>query len=260
MLVGFPVSWFNITPSNYYSLAPNATAVFAITFNVPKEVSIGNYTATLVASSNLISDSKQVNIIVYRSLRELLEEEISKLEDELAQLIIDTKIAEKEGKDVSVVKDMINSIRDEILKARDNLSKENYEGAMKNVENAKILLERARDLLSKLTVKARAFVIPFWLIAAIAIAILAITGTFLILRKKKEGEKIRLPTFLPAVKLAEQIRKKPSKEEILAEKENVLRALRALEKSREEGLISEAAYRAMKKSLEEKLEKIEKKL
>lgn len=261
MLVGFPVSWFNITPSNYYSLVPNATAVFAITFNVPKEVSIGNYVATLVASSNLISDSKQINIIIYRSIRELLEEEISKLEYELAQLVIDTKIAEKEGKDVSVVKDMINSIRDEIIKARDNLSKENYEGAMKNVENAKILLERARDLLSKLTVKARAFVIPFWLIAAIAISILAIASTVLILRKKKkEGEKIRLPTFLPAVKLAEQIRKKPSKEEILAEKENVLRALRALEKSREEGLISEAAYRAMKKSLEEKLEKIEKKL
>ena len=261
MLVGIPLTWFNITPSSYFSLKPNEALVFAITFNIPKDATIGNYSATLIASSNLISDSKQVEIVIYRSMKELLEEEISRLEDELASLVIDTKIAEKEGKDVSVVKDMINSIRDEILKARDNLSKENYESAMKNVENAKILLERARDLLSKLTVKAKAFVIPFWLIAAIAIAILAITGTVLILRKKKkEGEKIRLPTFLPAVKLAEQIRKKPSKEEILAEKENVLRALRALEKSREEGLISEAAYRAMKKSLEEKLEKIEKKL
>jgi len=261
ILVGFPVKWFNITPSNYFSLAPNASAIFAITFNIPKEANIGAHSATLVASSNLISDSKQINLLIYRSLKELLEEDISKLEDELAQLVIDTKIAEREGKDVSVVKEMINSIRGEILKARENLNKENYEEAIKNVENAKILLERAKDLLSKLSVKAKAFIIPLWLIALIGIGLLIFAGTVLVLRKKKrEGEKIRLPAFLPAVKLAEQIRKKPSKEEILMEKENVLRALRALEKSREEGLISEAAYKAMKKSLEEKLEKIEKRL
>jgi len=36
--------------------------------------------------------------------------------------------------------------------------------------------------------------------------------------------------------------------------------LRALEKSRKEGLISKSAYMAMKKSLEEKLEKLEKRL
>jgi len=191
----------------------------------------------------------------------LLEEEISKLEDELAQLVIDTKIAEKEGKDISVVKEMINSIRNEILKARENLNKENYEEAIKNVENAKILLERAKDLLSKLVVKAKAFVIPFWLIVSIAIAMLSIAGTVVFLRRRlREKEKIRLPVFLPLVKLAEEVRRKPSKEEMIREKENILRALRALEKSRREGLITEAAYKAMKKSLEEKLEKIEKKL
>jgi len=261
MLVGFPLTWFNITPSNYFSLAPNATAVFAITFNIPKEASVGNYTATLVATSNLISDTKQVNLIVYRSLKELLEEEISKLEDELAQLVIDTKIAEKEGKDVSVVKDMVNSIKSEILKARENLNRENYEGAIKNVENAKILLERAKDLLSKLAVKAKAIIIPFWLIASIAFAVSSIAGTVVFLRRRlREKEKIRLPVFLPLVKLAEEVRRKPSKEEIIREKENILRALRALEKSRREGLITEAAYKAMKKSLEEKLERIEKKL
>ena len=261
MLIGFPITWFNITPSNYFSLAPNASVVFAITFNIPKEASIGNHTATLVASSNLISDSKQVNLVIYRSLKELLEEEISKLEDDLAQLVIDTKIAEKEGKDVSIVKDMINSIRSEILKARDNLNKENYEEAIKNVENAKILLERAKDLLSKLSVKAKAFIIPFWFIASVAIAILSVIGSFVFLRRRlKKEEKIRLPTFLPLIKLAEEARKKPAKEEIVREKENILRALRALEKSREEGLITEAAYKAMKRSLEEKLEKLEKKL
>jgi hypothetical protein len=65
---------------------------------------------------------------------------------------------------------------------------------------------------------------------------------------------------LPIIKLVEEARKKPSREEILAERENLMKALRALEKSRREGLISESAYKAMKKSLEEKLEKIEEKL
>ncbi|MGC8993285.1 MAG: NEW3 domain-containing protein [Candidatus Aenigmatarchaeota archaeon] len=259
LLVGIPLNWFNITPSNYFSLKPNQTAVFAINFNIPSNANLGSFPASLVASSNLIGDQKDVTITIYRSMKELLEEEISKVEDEFAELVLNTKIAEKEGKDVSVVKSLITDIEKEIKNGRANLNSEKYEDALKNIENAKLMIERAKDLLSKLEVKVKAFVIPIWLIVSIAgIAILLTSVTIFLAKRRKQV--VRLSVLLPITRIAELVRKKPSKEELIAEKDKILRSLKVLEKSRAEGLITESAYKAMKKALEEKLEKIERKL
>ncbi|MCS7106093.1 MAG: hypothetical protein NZ942_02140, partial [Candidatus Aenigmarchaeota archaeon] len=59
---------------------------------------------------------------------------------------------------------------------------------------------------------------------------------------------------LPEITVEENIRKTGKKYEILRE------IIEILEKERKEGIISLASYTEMKKSIEEKLEKIEKKL
>ncbi|MFH7880735.1 MAG: NEW3 domain-containing protein [Candidatus Aenigmatarchaeota archaeon] len=258
ILVGLPVAWFNITPSNYYKLEPNQTAVFVITFNIPNNANLGIFPATLIASSNLIADSKDISITIFRSIEDLLLEEISKLEEEYADLVIKTRIAEKEGKDVSVVKSLLEKVENELKSGRINLKEKRYEDAIKNVENAKIMIERIKDLLSKLEVVSKAFVVPFWLIvSSIGIIFAILTLTYIKVKKK---EKVRLPVIISVSRLVEFARKKESRETLLKEREEVIRALKALERSRENKIISEEAYRAMKKSLEEKLARIEKKI
>ncbi|MCS7093981.1 MAG: NEW3 domain-containing protein [Candidatus Aenigmarchaeota archaeon] len=257
-LVGIPLAWFNITPSNYYKLKPNETAVFVITFNIPKNANTGVFPVTLIASSNLIADSKEISITIYKSIEELLEEEISKLEDEYADLVIKAKIAEKEGKDVSVVNSLLEKIKEELRGARISLHGKNYEDASKKVENVKTMIERVKDLLSKLQIKQRVFIIPIWpLVSLLGVSFLIFLVFYTKFRKK---EKVRLPVIISTAKLAEMVKAKESRENILREREEVLRALKALEKSRKENIISEEAYRAMKRTLEEKLDRIEKKI
>jgi len=258
ILVGLPVAWFNITPSNYYKLEPNQTAVFVIAFNIPNNANLGIFPATLIASSNLIADSKDISLTIFRSIEDLLLEEILKLEEEYADLVIKTRIAEKEGKDVSVVKSLLEKVENELKSGRINLKEKRYEDAIKNVENAKIMIERIKDLLSKLEVVSKAFIIPFWLIASsVGIIFAILTLTYIKVKKK---EKVRLPVIISVSRLVEFARKKESRETLLKEREEVIRALKALERSRENKIISEEAYRAMKKSLEEKLARIEKKI
>jgi phosphopantothenate synthetase len=67
--------------------------------------------------------------------------------------------------------------------------------------------------------------------------------------------KIKPALPMPAKKVEVEV-----KQDLIREKEKLLRMLEVLEKERSEGIISLAAYTEMKKSIEERLEKIEKKL
>jgi len=53
--------------------------------------------------------------------------------------------------------------------------------------------------------------------------------------------------------------KKVSKEEIETEKEKLTRMLKIIEKEKQQGIITGISYERMKKSIEEKLNKLEKK-
>jgi len=208
-----------------------------------------------------VSDQKYAVITVFKSLEELLRDEISKLKSELALLEQDVKKAEKEGKDVSLVMPLIEDIRIQIELAEDNLKNNKLEDALENVRIAKNLIDRARDLLSKLQVKkavAKPF-FPIWLIALILVLSILIPTVILLTRKKIPALR---PYIVPLGRVAEKVKekKKEAKEELVRERERLLRMLEVLEREREEGIISLAAYKEMKKNIEEKLKRIEKKL
>ncbi|MEM5811592.1 MAG: hypothetical protein QXG91_02520, partial [Candidatus Aenigmatarchaeota archaeon] len=253
-LIGIPFDWFNITPASYV-LRPNATGVFILTLNIPKNANITKMGATLIASSNLVSDSKDVEIEIFKSLKEILEKELSDLEEEYADLFVKTKIAKKEGRDVSIVEDLLKEIRKKLDEARKNLNEGNYETGLKNIEQAKILIERAKDILSKLELPVKAIVFPKWLIAIISLSLFSIF-IFYKLTKKRKIE-IKVPTA-SIIKAIEKIKREKDIEAIKEEREKLLRALRALERERE--TLSRTAYESMKKNLEERLKRIEKEL
>ena len=261
LIFGIPITWYNITPETIRYLPPGNSTVFLITFNIPANANLGEHRITLTVLSGVVSDQKYAVITVFKSLEELLRDEISKLKSELALLEQDVKKAEKEGKDVSLVMPLIEDIRIQIELAEDNLKNNKLEDALENVRIAKNLIDRARDLLSKLQVKkavAKPF-FPIWLIALILVLSILIPTVILLTRKKIPALR---PYIVPLGRVAEKVKekKKEAKEELVRERERLLRMLEVLEKEREEGIISLAAYKEMKKNIEEKLKRIEKKL
>ena len=263
VLVGIPLAWFNITPEYYKILPKEQSVVFLITFEVPKNARVGSYDGTLIASSGVASDQKRVTITIVESVEELLRAEIKKLKDDLFSLEVDTKVAEKEGKDVSAIMLLIESIKSYIKTAEESLENKKFEEALENVANAKNLLERARSMLSKAEVIVRpAYGLPFflWLIIVLVVVSGVASGAVFWIKKKRKAVGVR-PWVIPLGRLVDLVKaKKVSKEDLAKEKERLLRMLEVLEKEKEERLVSLGAYREMKKNLEKKLAEIEKKL
>jgi hypothetical protein len=259
-ILGIPTTWFNITPQNYKVLTPDDSVVFLINFNIPKDAQIGEYKITLSAFSATAEDKKSATITIFQSLKELLEYELNKIKMDLQELEIDIRVAEKQGKDVSSVRLFIDEIKTQINLTEDNLKNGRTEEALENIANAKNLIDRARDLLSKLEVLEvkKFFVIPSWLILIIVSIIISVLIFVVILQKMKILPPLR-PYIIPLGKTVEKTKEKP-KEDLAKEREKLLRMLEILEKEKNEKIISTVAYKEMKKTIEEKLNKIEKKL
>jgi uncharacterized membrane protein len=257
MIVGIDQMWYNITPSNYTNAQPENSYIFLIEYNVPSTAKEGEYKGTLIANTNKGSDRKPLTINVYKSIEEIISIEIERLKEELQNLVIDTKVAEKEGKDVSAINIILDEIRNQISQAEENYDKGRLEDAMNNIGNGKNLVERAKDLLSKLQVPKKAEEgIPLWIIILI---IAAASGAivFVLIRKKKIAIKQpRILDFIKAMRAGPEI----NKEELLKEQDKLTRMLNILEQEKGEGIISNDAYNEMKKSIDEKMENLNKKL
>jgi hypothetical protein len=260
-LIGISTNWFNITPEAYAELAPHNSSIFLINFNIPKDAKMGEYDANIIASSGVVTDQKSIKVTIFESIEELLKEEIRKLKSDLEYLKVDVKLAEKDGKDVSNVLLIVNETENQMNGAETDLANNNTESAMDKTQNAINLIKKARDLLSSLeAVKAPAGVFPMWIIFVVIILIAAIAVVFVYLWKKKKIEKIR-SYIIPLGRLVESVKRKETDVSKLEnERENINRMLTALEREKNEGLISSTSYEKMKKNLEEKLDEIDKKI
>jgi hypothetical protein len=260
-LIGISTNWFNITPEAYAELTPGNSFIFLINFNIPKDAKTGEYDANIIASAGVVTDQKAIKVIIFESIEELLKEEIRKLKSDLEDIKVDVKLAEKDGKDVSNVLLIVNETENQISGAETDLANNNTESAMDKTQNAINLIKKARDLLNSLeVVKAPAGVFPMWIIFVIIIVIAAIAVIFVYLWKKKKIEKIR-SYIISLGRLVESVkRKEVDVSKLENERDNINRMLTALEREKNEGMISSTSYEKMKKSLEEKLNEINKKI
>ncbi len=259
-VIGVPTNWFNITPEKYAELEPDNSSIFLIEFNIPKNTKVDEYDANIIASSGVVTDQKAIKITIFESLEDLIRDDIRKLKRDLEDLKVDTRIAEMEGKNVSAVLLVINETENQIYGAEIDLENNDTEAAMDKIQNAIDLIKKARDLLEGLKVEKVPEIFPIWIIFVILIIIAAIVFIIMYLWKKKKLEKIR-PYIIPLSKLVKTVkRRKVSIEKLKGERDKINRMLRVLEREKRQGIISARTYEKMKKSLEEKLEKIEKKL
>ena len=259
-VLGVPTDWFNITPERYVTLVPDNSSVFLIEFSIPENTNVGNYKASLLATSGVVSDQKSIEVNIFSSLKELLEDQIRSLESDLIELKVDIKVAEREGKDVSDVLTIVNTIESYMEDAKDYLKKNEIDLGMDKITSSLTLMKRARDLLDILEISEPE---PISIFVILFILILIIVVVFVIVyfwRKKRLKEVLR-PYTSRIRSLFERVRKrKVDVEGLQKEKEKAYRMLKVLESEKKEGLVTNDAYKKMKSNLEKRINEIEKKL
>jgi uncharacterized membrane protein len=281
--IGLPVGWFNISPSTYREVQIGNSSVFLLLFSVPANANAGTYSATLIATSGVLSDQKAVSVTIFESTEALLRKQLIDIRDQFLNLQVDTKAAELEGRDISTVTPVINDIKGQLDLAESNLNSKDTKSAMANIANARNLLEKGRGILNKLLSempKAPAIPIYVWIIAIVVIVVLGVV-VILIRRRSKEGSS--KPWMMPLRKLVEDIVSRGAgigggagdasgsggasatmgssfgggASDVSGERDRLIRMLEVLEKEKNDRIISQGAYREMKASIEEKLRKIE---
>ena len=260
-ILGIPTDWFEITPASYSSMTTDQSEVFLIEFNVPQNANTGDYRADLLAVAGVISDQKTINIHVFSSLEELLENEIQKLEEELINLKVDIKVAEREGKDVSGILTIVETIESYIKGAKDDVKSGDLDSAMEKVSSAVALMKKAKELLDTLEALEVEPFLSIWIVLILLIVIIVIVFIVVYFWKKKKLKPMLRPYIIQISRIVEGTKKKEvDKGKLQEEKEKILRMLKVLEREKSEGLITTNAYKKMKKSLEKKLEEIDKKI
>jgi hypothetical protein len=214
----------------------------------------------LVATSGTVSDQKAITVNVYQSLEELLRSDLEKYKEDLQNLYIDIKVAEREGKDTTTVLELYNEAKNKIDGALQDLENNRTADALDKSSGIPKLITRARDLLNNLgKIEEKVLFPTIWIILIVFIVIIVVVIVLVVAWKKKKIAKIR-PYIIPLGRIVEAVKKKGiSKEEAEIEKEKLNRMIKILEKERDNGTITGSSYEKMKKSLEEKLSKLEKK-
>lgn len=258
-VLGVPESWFDITPAKHDELEEQDSTVFLIEYNIPDDVEVGDYKATLLVTSVEATDQKEITISVMESVDDLIAKEIEDLRRALRDLYIDIGIAKNQGKNVTSVLLLADQIEGTIDAAEDSFNAKDNDKALEYIKDAKVLLERARTLLASLTVKVEAADLSFWILLVLIIPVIIIV-LFVLRRKKK------LPEHMPhqvehIISILNKLKPHPpDKKALMKERDNLKRMLVVLENEKKEGIVSDSAYNEMKKNVEGKVEKMEKKL
>jgi len=259
-IVGLPTEWFNITPESYKQLGPDNSSVFLVEYNVPEDAQLGDYRATIIAASVSASEQKTVNIRIVKSISDLILEEIRKLKEEMKNLLIEIGIAKNQGKNIKDVILITDQADEKIKSAERNLDLNNTQTAFHDITDARVLIEKAKDLLSRLEAPEEKSIDLFLLLLLLAL-IGGTSGGLYVMKKKNALPKHAPLTIAHFSSIIEKIRGgKRDDTALMKEKEKISRMLSVLENEKREGIVSEEAYREMRKTVESRLEKIEKKV
>jgi hypothetical protein len=260
---GIPSSWFRLSKQDIESLEAYKNAYILFTLMVPAKASAGDYTAVIsVATPNSIEE-KRLNIKVYENEQALLSSKLSFLEEKLDELKDEISNRNLQSEKITA---MIQNIELALKFAKLHLESENYEEVKRSTMNTLRMMDVVEDEMELAELESNKRILPT-LTVLIVVAIILSSGLvvlFVMLHYKKItiNKFLKVP-FLEAKELAETIKteeKRESEEELREKKRKITNLLRILEKQKKEGIISERAYREMRKRNEEKLREIEKKL
>ena len=257
-IVGLPVSWYNITPSSYAQMIQDNSSVFLVEYNIPNNAATGDYPFNFIATSSTTSDQKDATLHVVGSLQDLILSDIAQLKEDLKNLLINIGVAKSQGKNVDAVLLLADEAQQYINKAEINYNLNNTQDSLDNIRDARNVLDRANDMLRNLQTIVNAGVdYTIFLIVAAIPAVLIVVMIFL---KKKNKMPKQLGNITNFIGIIEKMRAPKDTSGLSKEKEKLTRMITVIDRERGENIISEDAYKEMKKSVEDKLQKINKKL
>lgn len=258
-IMGISDEWYQIKPTNYAEMDIDNSSVFVIEFDIPKDAISGPYQGSLIASANSATDQKGFQLTVFDSLEEMLLAELEKTKSDAKDLDIDIKLAERQGNDVYVPKLLMEEIFSRLDLAERSLKNNMTDNTIENIAEAKKLIEKARGILEKLQSIKPGAGMPFGDILVYIILVLVVLIIIIYFKRKQISPAIR-SHILPLKKILDMFHRESGNEEASREREKTARMLIMLEKEKKEGIITERAYKEMKKSMENKLSRLEKKI
>ncbi len=260
-IIGLPVAWYNITPSVIPEMIVGNSSVFLVEYGIPEGANLGDYKFNFIATTSTTSDQKSATLHILGSLSDLILADIAQLKEDLKNLLIDIGSAKSQGKNVDEVLLLADEVQKYINKAEINYNLNNMNDAMQNVKDGRIVLDKARELLNRLEVVVSGETSNIFIIILIA-APIAVLIVLIILRKKNKMPKQLSQQLTMLMAIVEKIRapRKVDTSSLGKEKEKLSRMLSILDKQKSEKTISDEAYKEMMKSIETKLDKINKKL
>jgi len=256
-LTGLPSPWYEVRPGVSGQLRPGNTTIFVISFKIPANAMIGEYSITMLASDGSSSDEKPTKLKIFKSERELVEDELDKVRDRYNDVVDETDTAEKYGKDVTSVRSILDEAKASIDRAVLEFNNESYTQAMSFINTANELITRAQEELGMTRYRPDVVTegIPLWQIVVIIVCILAANALLLIWRKKAY-KKIDFKQDLLKVRNVIKSRAKPAGEgvpHVDVEKRKMQRVLDLLESEMKDGLITKKTYEELKKRTEKKM-------
>ncbi|MBU5690331.1 MAG: hypothetical protein QXM68_04270 [Candidatus Aenigmatarchaeota archaeon] len=266
LIRGIPLEWISIDPISIEKLNPQEVGIFSLRITIPPNEKTKQYPFKIIAISNETTDEKVGILFVFSSREELLRYELEKVKKQYQDVLNKTDQAEKDGKDVSAVRSLLNEAEKNIIEAEDLINKKDYENVLEKIINAATLIDRAKELLIKAP-KAQVMVLPGLPLSTfiiILIILLLVTAILVFMIKKKVidfGKLFRKSDVQEAEQVAESLKKESGERQaLIEEKEKINKVIALLDAEVKEGIISKEAYDELKKRNMDKLEEIERKL
>jgi uncharacterized membrane protein len=248
---GIAPEWYDVSPKSA-ALGPNETGVFTVRILVPAGTKSGTRKVTIAAVSGTSRDEKTFDLVVFTSMKELVDYELQRLKASFEQFMIKVRDAEA-TKDLTEVLMVTDELDKKIAEAESYLPDEKYENALDSIYAGWSLLDRAEFLLSQ---APDLFAIPWW---ALLLAVFGIMTAVLVLYIRRVSASLKILVRgrnMEMGKLAASMKAAPTEGDIKrvqAEKDRLGRMLKLLEQQQQQGIISKEAYEGLRKKTEEKL-------
>jgi hypothetical protein len=259
---GIDPSWVELPEK--FDLKVGENKSISIKFAVPINAISGNYEGNITVYSLDAKDEKKFLLRVFASKAELIYYQIQTLKQKLDELTNKTLQSEKEGKDVRIVKEMLDIARDKIALAEKYLDKKMYDDASDTIRIVKNYLDKAEFELQvaqpivKPPYEAIVETVKKWFLLIILSLTSGIVFIILILMRSKKYYEVKIE--IPPSTLKKAIVGQITIQKLEREKEKIEKTLSILEKQYKEGLISKESYEELKTKSEELLSEIERKL
>jgi uncharacterized membrane protein len=255
---GIPSSWVEVQPAKLNVLASGDQEDFLVHISVPFSAPAGVRPIRFIALADEKKADKTSQIAIFESRAALIEYEVRRLDEKIAQITKDARSAQLLGKNVDAVWKTLEEAKNYTELAKSGLQDGLVDDALGNVRIAEVLVSKAAGLLIAAGFQAPSAeqgIAPLTVLAIIGFTILATAAGIYIYRRRQQIERA-LPQAAKTTEKVVEVVSVKSKEDLQEEEERISRAISLLEEELRQGSISRAAYDELRRRNDARLKKV----